>query len=146
MKHQLRFKFNTGQSQSLVRMKASPCSHLYRENWLLHVFMHSSVFCQLSVGGWTQVTLSNPHWRPSHTQATKCCCTQATCIHQWTNSDKEISSTSCRKSSWSISAWKNLPGPLHLHLSYRSIGIMIIHFNSNYKPLFLNLYLINVPE
>ena len=47
---------------------------------------------------------------------------------------RNTSSTSCRRSSWSISAqrspdWKNLPRFLHLHSSYRSIVIIIIHFN-----------------
>ena len=100
------------------------------------VFMHSSVFCQFSVGGLTQasdqilIDLYLIHKQPNGV-APKLCA-----LINGQIQSKNISSTRCRRFSRNISvrrnpAWKNLPRFLHLHPSYRSIAILLIHFKFN---------------
>ena len=72
--------------------------------------MYSSVFCQLSVAGWTQAKVPNPHWCSSCTQATKVVALKlCTLIDGLTDKfkTKNISLTNCRRSSWNMSARRN---------------------------------------
>ena len=93
---------------------------------LLHVFTHSSVFCQLSVGGWTQAAVPNPPWCSSCMQATKKAL-HSSCVHQ--SMDKFRQRTyhqpaaedphgTCLQGE---TLTENPHLRLHLHPSYRSI-------------------------
>ena len=128
--------------ETSISPKASLCSNLYGELSLLlaYGFITGYVDCWF----WNQARWYPHRWCYPQTSNHKSVAIKLRALTDLVDIDEEPTFTIFRRSTSGLSAWRksacgNLLGLHHLHPSYRSMSIVIIHFNfcaPRYKSIF----------